>query len=98
MPDVQMDYDLMQDMGRLFRQGSQQLGDTIRTMQGIATQLEDGALLGQAGDQLASAVRDRLNSRIARLQDKLDELSMDVYGAMSDLHAGDEKAADGFGG
>ncbi len=92
MPDVQMDYDLMQDMGRLFRQGAQQLGDTIKTMQGIANQLEDGALLGQAGDSLAAAIRDQLNSRIARLQDKLDELSMDVYGAMSDMHEGDEKA------
>jgi len=97
MPDVQMDYDMMQDMGRLFRQGSQQLGDTIRTMQGIAGQLEDGALLGQAGDQFADAIRARLNSRITRLQDKLDELSMDVFGAMTDMHEGDEKAADGFG-
>lgn len=92
MPDVQMDYDLMQDMGKLFRTGAQQLGDTIRTMQGIANQLEDGALLGQGGDALASAIRDRLNSRLARLQDKLDEMSMDVYGAMSDLREGDEKA------
>ena len=30
MPDVQMDYDMMEDMARLFRDGSQQIGDTIQ--------------------------------------------------------------------
>jgi WXG100 family type VII secretion target len=98
MPDVQMDYDMMEDMARLFRQGAQQLGDTIRVMQGIAGRLEDGALLGKGGDALASAVRDRLNARIARLQDKLDELSGDINGALVDLRDGDTEAASRFKG
>jgi uncharacterized protein YukE len=98
MPDVQMDYDLMEDMARLFKQGSQQLEDTIRSMQNIAGRLEDGALLGRGGDALASAVRDKLNARIAALQDKLDEMSMDVYGALVDLRDGDTEAASRFKG
>jgi WXG100 family type VII secretion target len=98
MPDVQMDYDMMEDMARLFRDGSQRLGDTMQAMQAIAGRLEDGALLGKGGDALAQAIRDRLNSRLGRLQDKLDELSGDVYGALVDLRDGDTEAASRFKG
>jgi WXG100 family type VII secretion target len=98
MPDVQMDYDQMEDMARLFKQGSQQLQDTIRSMQNIAGRLEDGALLGRGGDALAAAVRNNLNARIAALQDKLDELSADITGALVDLRDGDTEAASRFKG
>lgn len=98
MPDVQMDYDMMEDMARLFRDGSQQIGDTMQAMQAIAGRLEDGALLGKGGDALAQAIRNRLNARLARLQDKLDELSGDVYGALVDLRDGDTEAASRFKG
>lgn len=96
MTDVQMDYDLMEEMAQIFREGSQQLEDTIRTMQGIAASLENGALLGRGGDVLASAIRDRLNARIARLQEKLEELQQDVMGALIDLRDGDKTAASRF--
>ena len=98
MPDVQMDYDLMEDMARLFRDGAQQLEDLRSHMGAIAGRLEDGALLGRGGDALAEALRQRLNQRIAALQDKLSELSMDVYGALIDLRDGDTEAASRFKG
>jgi len=98
MPDVQMDFDMMEDMSRLFKQGAQQLEDTIRTMQNIAGRLEDGALLGRGGDALASGIRDKLNTSIAALQDKLEEMSMDVTGALVDLRDGDTEAASRFKG
>jgi WXG100 family type VII secretion target len=98
MPDVQMDFDMMEDMARLFKQGSQQLEDTIRAMQNIAGRLEDGALLGRGGDAMATALRNNLNARIAALQDKLDEMSMDIYGALVDLRDGDTEAASRFKG
>jgi WXG100 family type VII secretion target len=98
MPDVQMDFDMMEDMARLFREAAQQLGDTQRAMQGVAGRLEDGALLGRGGDALADALRSRLNSRLSRLQDKLEEMGMDVYGALVDLRDGDTEAASRFKG
>lgn len=98
MPDVQMDYDLMEDMARLFREGSQHLEDLKRAMQNIAGRLDDGALLGRGGDALAQAIRGNLNARIGALQDKLDELGMDVYGALVDLRDGDTEAASRFKG
>ena len=98
MPDVQMDYDLMEDMARLFRDGAQQLEDLRSHMDAVAGRLEDGALLGRGGDALAEALRQRLNQRISALQDKLSELSMDVYGALIDLRDGDTEAASRFKG
>ncbi len=98
MPDVQMDYDLMEDMARLFREGSQHLEDLQRSMQNIAGRLEGGALLGRGGDAFAQAIRGNLNARIRALQDKLDELGMDVYGALVDLRDGDTEAASRFKG
>jgi len=98
MPDVQMDYDLMEDMARLFREGSQHLDDLQRSMQNIAGRLEGGVLLGRGGDAFAQAIRGNLNPRIRALQDKLDELGMDVYGALVDLRDGDTEAASRFKG
>lgn len=98
MPDVQMDYDLMEDMARLFRDGAQMLEDLSRHMENVAGRIEDGALMGKGGDALADAIRQRLNSRLAALQDKFSELGMDVYGALIDLRDGDSEAASRFKG
>lgn len=96
MTDVQMDFDMMEDMARLFREGAQHMEDLIRAMQDVANRLDDGALLGRGGQAFAEAIRDKLNSRVGMLQDKLEELSMDVYGALVDLRDGDTEAASRF--
>ncbi|MCD4685440.1 MAG: WXG100 family type VII secretion target [Anaerolineae bacterium] len=96
MTDVQMDFDLMEDMARAFKEGSAHLEDLIRALQGIASRLDDGALLGRGGQMFSDAIRDKLNQNIARLQDKLNELNLDVYGALIDLRDGDTEAASRF--
>lgn len=96
MPDVQMDYDLMEDMQRAFSDGAQHMEDLVRVLQGIAGRLEDGALLGKGGQALADAVRDRLSSRVSMLGEKLEELSYDVMGALVALRDGDTEAASRF--
>ncbi len=96
MTDVQMDFDLMEDMARLFKEGAQHMDDLIRAMQDIANRLDDGALLGRGGQAMSDAIRDKLNTNDARLQDKLEELSYDVYGALVDLRDGDTEAASRF--
>jgi uncharacterized protein YukE len=98
MPDVQMDFDMMDDMARLFKQGSQHMEDLMRALQDVAGRLEDGALLGKGGDAMADAIRSRLVTKIGRLQQKYDELSMDIYGALVDLRDGDTEAASRFKG
>jgi uncharacterized protein YukE len=96
MTDVQMDYDLMEDMSRLFSDGSQHMEDLIRMMQNIAGRLEDGALLGKGGDAFADAIRSNLTSRVGILGEKLEELSNDIMGALTALRDGDQEAASRF--
>ena len=96
MPDVQMDFDMMEELATIFRNGAQQLEDTQRAMQSIAQALEDGALWGDAGEMLGDGLRFRLNAKLARLQDKFEELAGDVSGALSDLRDGDHEAASRF--
>jgi WXG100 family type VII secretion target len=96
MTDVQMDYDLMEDMSRLFGDGAEHLQDLVRVLQNVAGRLEDGALLGKGGDALADALRNNLSSKINLLSDKLEELSADVMGAMVALRDGDQEAASRF--
>jgi len=96
MPDVQMDFEMMEDMNATFRSCVAQMDDTIRAMQAIATQLEDGALLGKGGSAFADAIRGKLTPGLNRLQDKFQELAEDVYGALVDLRDGDTTAASRF--
>jgi uncharacterized protein YukE len=93
-----MDYDMMEDAARLFRDGAQQLEDLTRVMQGIAQRLEDGALLGRGGQAFADAIQQKLCQKINLLGDKFGELSLDVYGALVDLRDGDTEAASRFKG
>jgi uncharacterized protein YukE len=98
MPDVQMDFDLMEDMARLFREGQQHLEDVTRAMQDIASRMDDGALMGRGGQAFSDALRNNLVARLNALADKLQELSFDVTGALVDLRDGDTEAASRFKG
>lgn len=96
MTDVQMDYDLMDQMADLFREGAQHMGDLNNVMRTVAGRLEDGALLGRGGDALADAIRTNLASRVQLLGEKLEELSFDILGALTSLRDGDQEAATRF--
>jgi WXG100 family type VII secretion target len=98
MPDVQMDYEMMEDMAKIFKNGSEQLSETRRAMEGLAATMEGGALLGEGGDRFADALRSRLGPRLKKLRDKYAELSQDVMGALVDLRDGDTQAASRFKG
>ena len=46
--DVQISYDMAEQMADVLRSGEQQFEDTLRTVQQIISMLEGGALMGQA--------------------------------------------------
>lgn len=96
MPDVQMDYETMEQMTSIFRNGAQQLGETAAAMEKLAQSMEDGVLLGEGGDLFADALRARLAPRIKKLQTKFNELAKDVHGALVDLRDGDKTAESRF--
>jgi len=87
---IKMDYGLMQEMSQIFQQGAQQLEETMREMQNIASTLEDGALLGKGGQAFTDAIQGTLCPAISRLNDKYNELSQDVAQAMRDMQQSDD--------
>jgi WXG100 family type VII secretion target len=96
MPDVQMNYDTMEEMAKIFKNGQNQLADTMKAMEQLAQSMEDGALLGEGGDIFADALRARLAPRIKKLSEKFGELSGDITGAVKDLRDEDKEAASRF--
>lgn len=96
--DVQMNYDTMEEMSKIFQNGAQQLQETGQAMEQLATMMHDGGLLGEGGEKFADALRSRLSKRIHKLSAKFGELAKDVDGAVKDLRDGDKNAASRFKG
>ncbi|MEW5987099.1 MAG: WXG100 family type VII secretion target [Chloroflexota bacterium] len=97
MSEIKMDYALMEEMSRVFRQGVQQLEDTTSQMNSIAATLEGGALLGRGGDAFVEAIRGPLSSAITRLREKFDELANDVDAAANDMRQADTQTKGYYG-
>jgi uncharacterized protein YukE len=96
---IKMDYGAMEDMAQTFRESAQTLEDIMREMESVAASMEGGALLGRGGDTWVMAIRDRLiRVRLAKLRDKMEELSGDIYGALVDLRDGDHESQSRFKG
>ena len=89
---IKMNYGLMSDMNQTFKRGVEQLEDTLREMQSIANELEDGALLGRGGAAFTDALRNKLSPAIVRLTDKFQELAGDIQNAMGDMQDADSSS------
>jgi WXG100 family type VII secretion target len=93
---IKMDYDLMEEMSRTFLEGVEQLANTNREMQNIASMMENGALLGRGGDAFTDAIRQKLCMSLDKLTEKFQELSRDIRDAMKDMQEADKKSAGEF--
>lgn len=93
MPEkIRMNYPKMEAMANQFGQGSEQLKSTKKAMTDVAATLEGGALLGQAGQEFAEGIRNRLCPSIEKLDQKFLELQKDVKEAMEKMKAADSEA------
>ena len=82
MADVRMNYSSMEQMQKAFHQAHAQIDDTMREMEKNAKMMEDGALLGMAGDAFRDAIRSKLVKRMKVLSEKMKELESDIHGAI----------------
>lgn len=96
MPDVRMNYNSMDDMAKAFHAAHQQLEQTMREMEKVAKTMEDGALLGGAGDAFRDALRAKLNKRLKVLAEKMRELEGDINGAVAFTRDGVKTAQSRF--
>lgn len=90
---IKMEYGRMEEMAQAFGQGAQQLDSTISEMNNIAQMMENGGLIGDAGDAFTDAIRGALIPAIQRLNDKFLELQRDVLDAMRDMQQADQDSS-----
>jgi len=93
---IKMDYPLMEDMHQILNDSREQLKDVTQEMQNIAGMLESGTLLGSGGEAFRSAILDKLVPAIGQLQEKMQEISTQVQGALIDMRDADHTAPSRF--
>jgi hypothetical protein len=93
---IKMDYDAVQNMSQTCNHAAETGEDLIRDLNGIAQNMEGGALLGRGGNAFVAAIRDRLIPRLNSMKDKFGELELDLIGALSDLRDEDQESRTRF--
>ncbi len=94
MSDVlKMDYPQAEEMIQIMMQAANQLEDISAEMQSIAQVLENGALLGDAGDAFSMALRSRLVPAIGRLRDGIAEGADYVRTEKEDMEEAERRSA-----
>lgn len=86
---IRMNFDLMDEMARAFGEGAQVLEEVFAEVNAIASMLEDGALLGQAGEAFSAGCRGPLAGSISQLKNKFEELKTDIETAKQEMLAAD---------
>jgi len=94
---IKLNYDQADQMAKTFKQGAQQLQQTIQEMQNIAQTLEEGALLGRGGQAFVAAIRTNLCPSLKKLSDKYNELERDVHAAIKYMQQADQESKQQFG-
>lgn len=94
--EIKLVYQTAEDMIQTFGKGKEQLQKTMHEMQAVASQLEDGALLGQGGDAFKDAIRGKLCPAISKLSDKFEELMGDVHKAIEYMQEADRTSKSKF--
>ncbi|OJX45867.1 MAG: hypothetical protein BGO78_11225 [Chloroflexi bacterium 44-23] len=93
---IKLNYPAMQEMAQQCKAASQRLQETARLAQQIANEMQNGALIGDAGDAFAHALTGALLPAVQKLSQKFEEVTKDIQGAISDMQAQDKGAASKF--
>lgn len=80
---IKMDYAMMEEMASAFQASSDQLGESLTQVKNIAGLLEEGALLGVAGQAFSESCTGTLTSALTTIQAKMDEMKQDIETSMS---------------
>jgi hypothetical protein len=88
-----MIYPEVEQMIQILGESCSKLQDTISEMDGIASSLEGGVLLGQAGDALAGGIRKQLIGSINRIIEGLEDGARYLETEHADMKAAEQKSA-----
>lgn len=89
---TKMVYSEAEKMVEILHTGSESLQETIDVLGQIADKLEQGALLGEAGDAFAAGIRRSLVPAVDRLSDKIKERSDYVQTEIYDMKEAERRS------
>jgi hypothetical protein len=87
-----MVYAEAEKMVEILHTGAEQLRESIDELGKLADRLEAGALLGNAGDAFATAIRSQLCGAVDRLAEALKEQSDYIQTEIYDMQQAEAKA------
>lgn len=94
--DIFIDYREVAEMSRIFGQSAKSIEALITELIGIASELENGVLLGEGGTVLAEGIRNQLvNKSLQSLKEFLLELQTDTNNVIS-IHRDGESVRSRF--
>lgn len=89
---IKLNYPAMQEMAQQCKAASQRLTETARLAQSIGQEMQNGALVGDAGDAFTNAIQSALLPAVQKLSQKFEEIAKDITGAIADMQAQDKGA------
>ena len=96
MSDQHMVYEEVELMAHLFLGAEGELQSLITDLIGISAMLDDGGLIGDAGDEFSESLRSKLVPSIRRMADKFKEEAKDLMGAVEYMRDGVDTAESKF--
>lgn len=94
--EIRINFPAAEEMISSFNAGRERVQDTISEMLKVAGMMEDGALVGEAGNAFVEAIRDGMVVSLGKLDEMIEELAKDVADAMKTMQDQDSGAAGKF--
>jgi len=89
---IKLNYPAMQEMAQQCKAVSQRLLETVRLAQQAAGEMQNGALVGDAGEAFSNALQSAFVPSVNKLSQKFEEIAKDITAAISDMQAQDKGA------
>jgi uncharacterized protein YukE len=89
---IKLNYPAMQEMANQCKAVAQRLAETAKLGQTAAQEMQNGALLGDAGENFANALTSAYVPGVKKLADKFNEVAKDIMDAIQDMKSSDSGA------
>lgn len=93
---IKLDYPAMREMAQHCRATAQRLQETVRLARQVSQQMQNGALVGDAGTAFSGALNTSLCPSVTRLSQKFEEVARDIEGAIQDMVDADSSKTAGL--
>jgi len=96
MPDVSMDYGIVENMAKIFDTSSKVLDVVAKALEIASAILKATAMFGAVGNLALAKYLDNIKPKVEKLSKDTEELSKDCTGAVKSLRDGDKSGSQRF--